>query len=249
MAVAAVSFLVPPCAFPQTDAAAKVVALTGQVSILRDSQPWILNVGDSVNPRQIIVTGQDGFAQFRVSDGSTFEVYPNSRLIFRDTPGNWKDLLDVLIGRVKVHIQKLDGRPNNNRVRTPTAVISVRGTVFDVDVEDQDATTLVLVEEGQVAVEHSLLPRGAPKVLNAGEWLRVYRNQPLAAKRIDKGSVVQGAFRAAAEAMWTVLSRTSQSPGGGSGPVPAGGGGAPLPGDTSSDPPPAPPPPPPPPPN
>ena len=43
--------------------AAKVVTLNGQVSILRDNSPWALNVGDSVQPRQIIVTGADGYAQ------------------------------------------------------------------------------------------------------------------------------------------------------------------------------------------
>src|SRR5262245_4545285 len=78
------------------DAAAKVISLTGQVSVLHDSEPWALNVGDSVQARQVIVTGPDGFAQFRVSDGSTFEVYPNSNVVFRKNPPNWRDFLDVL---------------------------------------------------------------------------------------------------------------------------------------------------------
>ena len=30
------------------EAAARVMSLTGQVSVLRDSEPWALNVGDSV---------------------------------------------------------------------------------------------------------------------------------------------------------------------------------------------------------
>src|SRR5882724_2315042 len=84
------------------EAAAKVMSLTGQVSILRDSQPWALNVGDSVQSRQVIITGPDGFAQFEVSDGSTFQVYPNSNVVFRKNPPNWRDLLDVLAGRVKI---------------------------------------------------------------------------------------------------------------------------------------------------
>ena len=41
------------------DAAAKVISLTGQVSVLHDSEPWALNVGDSVQARQVIVTGPD----------------------------------------------------------------------------------------------------------------------------------------------------------------------------------------------
>ncbi|HUA17769.1 MAG TPA: hypothetical protein VMB25_03425, partial [Bryobacteraceae bacterium] len=70
------------------DAAAKVVTLTGQVSVLRDSEPWALNVGDLVQAQQIILTGPDGFAKFQTSDGSTFEVYPSSNDIFRKNPGS-----------------------------------------------------------------------------------------------------------------------------------------------------------------
>src|SRR5271165_2613339 len=145
--------------------AAKVITLNGQVSVLRDDAPWVLNVGDAVQPRQIVITGPDGFAVLQVSDGSTFEVFPNARVVFRENAGSWRDLLDVLLGRVKVHIQKLGGQPNYNRVRTPTAVISVRGTVFDVAIEDEDDTTLVSVEEGQVGVQHLLRP-GPERILN-----------------------------------------------------------------------------------
>src|SRR5713101_5248243 len=142
--------------FPlSSESAAKVISLNGQVSVLRDSEPWALNVGDLVQVRQVIVTGPDGFAQFQVSDGSTFEVYPNSNVVFRKNPPNWKDLLDVLVGRVKIHIQKLGGQPNPNKVYTPTAVISVRGTTFDVSVDAEDQTTLISVEEGQVDVRHA----------------------------------------------------------------------------------------------
>jgi hypothetical protein len=245
----------------QEDAAAKVVTLNGQVSVLRDNAPWALNVGDSVQPRQIIVTGADGYALLQVSDGSTFEVFPNSRVIFRDNPGNWKDLLEVFLGRVKVQIQKIGGQPNYNKVRTPTAVISVRGTVFDVTVEDDDATTLVMVDEGQVAVQHALLPRGDPKILNPGEWLRVYKNQPLSAKTVDRGGVLRGAMRAAADAVYEVIYRGSRgvpTSAGGGVPAPGSGGGTgggtgggvgDHKGNGAPPPPPAPAPPPPPPPS
>jgi hypothetical protein len=180
-----------------------------------------------------------------LSDGSTFEVYPNSRLVFRDTPGNWENLLEVMLGRIKVHIQKLGSQPNHNRVRTPTAVISVRGTVFHIDVEDEGSATLVYVEEGQVAVQHALMARSDPKLLNTGEWIRVYKNQPLAQKSVDKGRVVQGGLRAAAEALYSILYRNSSAPAARGGGVPAGSPvptPAPVPGDTSADPPPPPPP-------
>jgi len=242
MAVAAVCAGEPAISLAASSGAAKVVTLTGQVSVLRDSQPWALNVGDLVQLQQVIFTGPDGFAIFEVSDGSTFEVYPNSEVVFRKTPGNWKDLLDVFLGHVKVHIQKWGGRPNYNRVVTPTAVISVRGTTFHVDVEDEDSTTLVVVDEGQVEVQHARLP-GNPKLLNAGEWLRVYRNQPLASKTADKGAIFQAAFRALSDAFYTITNRGARLPTGGGIPGGTPGGGTPLPGDTGGTVPPPPPPP------
>src|SRR5580700_8499875 len=218
---AACIYLVPIHA---EDGAAKVITLTGQVSVLRDDTPWALKVGDAVQPRQIIITGPDAFAVFQVSDGSTFEVFPNARVVFRENPGSWRDLLDVLLGRVKVHIQKLGGQPNYNRVRTPTAVISVRGTVFDVAIEDEDDTTLVSVEEGQVGVQHLLKP-GPERILNEGESIRVYKNQALAQAAVDKNAVIRELLRRAEQTAYQIIYR-SPMPGGGGGGItcPSGAG-------------------------
>src|SRR5579871_5949081 len=105
LSVAAILLVCALPALAADDAAARVTYLSGQVSLLKDNAPWVLNLGDSVQPQQIILTGPDGMAELKLADGSTFQVFPNSRIVFRNNPGNWKDLLDVLIGRVKVHIQ------------------------------------------------------------------------------------------------------------------------------------------------
>jgi hypothetical protein len=243
---------------PPSDAgqyAAKVVSLTGQVSVLKDNQPWALSVGDSVQVRQIVVSGPDGHALFQVSDGSTFEVFPNSNVVFRKNVPNWTDLLDVLVGRIRVHIQKWGREPNPNRIYTPTAVISVRGTTFDIAVDDDEESTIVEVEEGEVAVQHLLQPSGSPKILHAGESLTVYRNVPLEAHLLDKGVVVQHGLRMLMDALYTAVYHNPRGIpgvggggglGGGSGdtgkpkPPPAPGGGT---GNTTPPPPPPPPPP------
>src|SRR3984893_799925 len=192
--------------FPSSgEAAAKVISLTGQVSVLRDSQPWALNVGDLVQIQQVIVTGPDGLAKFQVSDGSEFEVYPNSNVIFRKNPGSLRDLLDVFVGRVKIHIQRWGGQPNPNRILTPTAVISVRGTTFDVSVDDDDETTTVSVEEGTVDVRHALKPGGGTKTLNAGESIHVYKDQPLAQSIVDKGAIVRRVLHSLGDAVYTAV--------------------------------------------
>jgi hypothetical protein len=197
-----------PCQTPGSlEVAAKVVSLSGQVSVLHDSEPWALNVGDAVQAKQVIISGSDGNAVFCVSDGSTFEVFPNSEVVFRDNPPNWRDMLDVLVGRIRVQIQRLGG-PNPNRVQTPTATISVRGTIFDVTVDDEERTTVVAVEEGQVEVRHRLIPSSNPKLVNAGETLKVYPDQPLSQSRFDKGAAAQRVLRALMDAVYTGVANT-----------------------------------------
>jgi len=227
--------------FPSSnDAAAKVISLTGQVSVLRDSQPWALNIGDLVQIQQVIVTGPDGSAKFQVSDGSEFEVYPNSNVVFRKNPGNLRDLLDLFVGRVKIHIQKWGAQPNPNRVLTPAAVISVRGTTFDVSVNDDDESTTVSVEEGTVDVRHALKPGGGVKTLNAGESIHVYKDQPLAQSIVDKGALVRRVLHSLGDAVYTAVTNPASHGGAG---IPTG---PKLPGETAPPPPPPAPPPPPP---
>jgi ferric-dicitrate binding protein FerR (iron transport regulator) len=228
------------------NAAATVEALQGRVSVMRGSTPWALNMGDVVHPKQMIVTGEDGYAVFRVSDGSQFEVFPKSQVVFR-ADYNVVNLLDMLVGRIKVYIQKWGGQPNPQRIHTPTAVISVRGTTFDVQVDSGDEATLIEVEEGRVGVSHRLLFNTEPRYLNGGESLWVYKNVPLAKSRVDKGQVLERAANALADVFYSIMLRTPRSGGGSTpapgGPAPApGGGGAPLPGDTGGVPPPPPPP-------
>lgn len=207
-------------------AAARIIAMTGRVSVLKDGTEWARATGDLIDPKQIIITGEDGYAKFQLADGSTFEVFKNTKAIFRDTPG-WTEMLNVLIGRVKVYIEHKNG-PNPQRVTTQTAVISVRGTVFDVVVEDDDATTFVSVDEGVVNVRHQRFG-GNGVELRTGDSIRVFKDQPLA-RSFDKGNAARLALRAAAEAVYDVLYRRTISGGGSTGGAAGGGtpGGTPA---------------------
>jgi hypothetical protein len=225
------------------DTKATVLTQIGRVSVMTDALGYVeqpLFQGMTVSPQQLIVTGPDGYAQFRVSDGSTFEVFSNARVMFRPTMGNWKDLLNIVLGRVKVFIQHAPGQINHNEVSSPTAVISVRGTVFDVVVEDGDGTTLVSVDEGLVTVKHRMVA-GNPVSVNPGESIRVFKDQALAVVKPDKSNAIQFVLKSAREAIWQVL--RGQRPGGVAG-VPAPGaqgdhsgkGGTTVPGAPSTPP-------------
>ncbi len=224
------------------DATAKVVSMSGSVSVLHGSQPWALSPGDLVEMQQVIVTGADGHAVFQVSDGSTFEVFPESNVVFRNNPPTWRELLDVLAGKIKVQIQRWGGQPNPQRVRTPTAVISVRGTTFDVAVDEDDATTDVAVEEGVVTVRHLLRP-GVEKTLHAGESIRIYRELPIARSRIDSGAIFERIVRGLNDAV-SMMSMPGAGRGGLGAPTPGAGSGNTKVGGGVGPPPPPPPPPP-----
>lgn len=225
--------------------AATVVVADGNVSVLRDENIWALFPGNDVRVGETIVTGEDGHAELAVSDGSSFTVYPNSKVVFRKNPGSIRDLVDVFLGRIKIHIQKLGGRPNPYRIFTPTAVISVRGTTFDVMVDDSE-TTVVIVDEGMVGVSHRLLPSNRDVEVGPGESLVIERYVPLARARVDKARVVRVASDMA-RGLGQILNRVGGNgggKGGSSGGGSGGGGGTPLPGDTETTEPPPPPPPP-----
>jgi hypothetical protein len=200
---------------------ATVVYQVGQVSIMDGGYLKPVSVGSTITQKQLIVTGPDGFAKCQVlSDGSTFEVYPNSKVVFRETSADWKHLLNVFIGRVKVFIQHAPGVANPNNVTSPTAVISVRGTVFDVQVQDDDGTTFVAVDEGEVGVRNLTAP-GDSVILHPGDTITVFRGQRLVAKQVDKGNIWRNALRVARDAMYQVAMQRT--------PGPASPGGTPTP--------------------
>ncbi len=221
--------------------AATVLTAVGNVSIIRDETLWVVFPDQAVRVGETIVTEEDGFAELELSDGSRFQIFPNSRVVFRKNPGSLRDLVDVFLGRVKFQIQKITGGSPRYRIFTPTAVISVRGTTFDVNV-DPDETTFVAVDEGVVGITHRLLPTANEITLGAGESIIVYANAPLA-KAVDKTRAVRIASDLArtAASIWNRLGRSGGSSGGP--PVPGGGGGGTLPGDEQAPEPPPPPPP------
>jgi len=130
----------------------RVAQVSGMVTRTEAGKPdAVLKPKDRIRAGDQISTGPGAVALLRLQDGSTVEVFPGSQVIFQDPArSTWKDFLEVLLGVVKIHVEKLSGRPNPKSVTTPTAIIAVRGTIFNVQV-DQEATK-VGVEEGLVSV-------------------------------------------------------------------------------------------------
>jgi len=175
--------------------AALVISASGQVSTDKNGQDWAIGQAERIGVTKPIITGQDGYARFAAAGGADFEVFANSLVTFRENVGNPQDLLDVTTGRVRVQLHISADQPSQYRVITPVAIITARGgAVFTLAVDDEDDSTRVDVEQGEIFVQHALLPRGAPEIVKAGDAIAVDADEPLISRRLDRGSLYRYAF-------------------------------------------------------
>jgi hypothetical protein len=129
-----------------------------------------VQVGDQIH------TGAGANLILTLPDSSYMVVSENSTITIQDfwAGSNVRSLVDVMMGKVRFYIQKIGGRPNPYRVQTPTALIAVRGTIFDVATYDPKSTEVSCIE-GRVAVEtigvpnrEVILDPGMKTMANAG---------------------------------------------------------------------------------
>lgn len=92
-------------------------------------------------------------------------------------------ILSVERGRLHAMFDKLVGS-EPRVVQTPGALLAVRGTQYDVDVDDQGKTTLK-VTEGTVEVRSKLRPE--PMLVHAGEMANYSRIEPPQMHPMPKG--------------------------------------------------------------
>lgn len=172
-AAAAVLFLLALPLWAQNRVVGQISELKGKVSLVRGQRiAVLLQKGDEVQVGDAILTDARSSATMRLPDGSAVRIFPNSHVELRTESGNWKDFLRLVLGNVRMQIEKLSGRPNPKVMTTPTAIIAVRGTVFAVAVE-QNGDTEVGVEKGVVGVASQLDP-GQEVLIEPGQevWVR-----------------------------------------------------------------------------
>jgi hypothetical protein len=161
----------PPAAVSVPYAGATISDFKGKVGIQLPAQAFSAPVRGEVLPPDTTVNTDDGRLLLRLTDGSDILVRPHTKLVLKqpETSG-WK-YFQILVGRVRTSIQKHLGGTPAFQIGTPSAVISVRGTKFDVEV-DRRGFTEVDVEEGVVELE-GLSGRGESVMITAGFSSRV----------------------------------------------------------------------------
>jgi hypothetical protein len=158
-----------------TIGSATISEFKGEVSIRSpQGDPVTAQPGLVVVAESRIEIGK-GSLLLNLADGSQVLLKSHSQAVLK-APNQEKGFsLELLIGKVVNKIQKRLGSTPSFRMGTPTAVITVRGTQFSVEVNKKQRT-IVEVFEGLVEVE-GIGVAGPPVVIRPGFATWVERNR------------------------------------------------------------------------
>jgi len=149
-------------------ALALIVQAVGKSEIVRDSKSIPVKVNDLVRKGDLIRTLGDGQVSVQLSSGAIFRMSPQTEVLLQDLVHDSSGLrvqMDVRKGSLASQIDKL-GSKDSYKVTAPTAIASVRGTQFIVEISDVAKQASVLVGNGAVGVSDS---DGHEQVVPSGE--------------------------------------------------------------------------------
>ena len=152
-------------------AGATISDFKGKVSIQLPAQSFSSPLRGEVLPPDTTISTDEGRLLLKLSDGSDVLVRPYTKLLLKQPETNGWKYFQIVLGRVRTQIQKRLGGSPAFQIGTPSAVISVRGTKFDVEV-DRRGFTQVDVDEGVVELE-AVTGRGESVMITAGFSSRV----------------------------------------------------------------------------
>ena len=135
----------------------------GRVRVqLPTASPSTPKRGQTLPAGTVVETGDGRLVLVLRTDESEIVVRPHSRLLITEpAPSNWT-AISIFLGRVRAYINKRTGGMPPFQMSTPSAVIAVRGTRFDVEV-DKHGTSEIDVFDGLVEVASSAV--AGPSVL------------------------------------------------------------------------------------
>ena len=153
---------------------ATVTDFSGMVKLQLPAQAAIAPTRGLTLPPATVVSTEEGKILLHLLDGSEIVLGPHTQVIVTDpAAGDWR-YLQLIIGRIRSEVQKRLGGAPPFQIGTPSAVISVRGTRFAVEVNRHNVTE-VDVDEGLVEVK-SVKELGEPVLIGPGFSTRVGEN-------------------------------------------------------------------------
>jgi len=170
-------------AIAANESVGKVVYTSGEVSAIRGTNVVALQANAPVYASDSVVTGDHGRVKLVMNDASTVYISRKSRISLEKYATRQKSLLsgafNLLWGKARFIVEKLQSNDASFTVRTTTAVLGVRGTNFIVSVDMPAGInpmqsnpqlppqpTKTLLEEGSLHLR--AVPSGREAMLEAG---------------------------------------------------------------------------------
>lgn len=173
---------------------ATIAELKGEVTFHSAQGDVVTGQHGTVLATDSKIDTEKGSVLLDLLDGSQILVKANSHVVLRSPNQDKGYWLELLLGKINAKVQKRLGNTPSFRMGTPTAVITVRGTHFSVDVNKKQKTS-VEVYEGLVEVAGFL--QGAPVLLRPGFSTGVEQNRDPEAPRemMNRGEGMDDARR------------------------------------------------------
>ena len=124
------------------DTVANVAAMRGDVNAQASGTSRELTQGDTVAVQDTVRTGDKSFAVLQFVDGAKVTVKPNSTLVIEEYVFSGDDndaaRLSLVTGGLRVITGAMaKAHPENYKVKTPVALMGVRGTEFSIVLCDE----------------------------------------------------------------------------------------------------------------
>ena len=121
---------------------AQIKIVSGQAEIVRNGARTAAKIGDPLYEKDTIETGGDGAIGITFIDNTVMSSGPNSEIVLEDykfNSSNFKGSMLTDMNRGTVSMISGDiarSTPGAMKVKTPTAILGVRGTRFVIEVKD-----------------------------------------------------------------------------------------------------------------
>ena len=102
-------------------------------------------IGETLPPGTVLETG-GGRLLLQLTDGSQVLIRAHTRLVVQQPSPTDRGYFQLLLGRIRAIITKHTGGAPPFELGTPSAVIAVRGTEFELDVNRRQETEVDVVE-------------------------------------------------------------------------------------------------------
>jgi len=136
-----------------------------------------VKIGEKIFARDVIKTSGDGFVSLSFPSGTVVNIQPNSLVELRELDC-LEDSAECLIsldaqgGALSSNVRQRKKQPTRFRVKTPHASAAVRGTIFDIDANEE--AMLLGVTEGEV----DIMAQGKGAGVTQGLGVRTLAGQP-----------------------------------------------------------------------